>query len=79
MLNDYTKNTLESGARITISSLTVSEGAKLPNGLSLANASISLQGKTVDEIINYITYLTTESAYAFTIEDISLPIDTAPE
>jgi hypothetical protein len=79
MLNDYTKESLESGTRITISSMSLSDPAKLPNGLSLSTASISLQGRTVDEIIRYITYLTTESPYAFTLEDISLPIDTAPD
>ena len=34
---------------------------------------------STDDIISYITYLTTSTDYAFTIDSISLPIDTAPE
>lgn len=30
-------------------------------------------------VIDYITYLTTSSPYAFTIDSISLPLDTDPE
>jgi hypothetical protein len=79
LLSQYTRDTPEAPAPISISSLTLSDPTKLPNGLLLTRASISLKGNTVDAIIDYITYLTTETPYAFTIEDISLPIDTAPE
>ncbi len=30
------------------------------------------------DVINYITYLTTNSRYAFSIDSISLPLDTDP-
>ena len=32
----------------------------------------------MDDVIDYITYLTTNSPYAFTIDSISLPLDTDP-
>lgn len=79
MLSNYTKSTAAEPAAITISSVSVNPGKKLPNGLSLANVSISLQGKSIANIINYITSLTQDSPYIFTLDSISLPIDTAPE
>ena len=76
MVNKYTKSTSLTPASISIGSFSVDKGKKLPNWLSLASVSISVSGDTPDQIIDYITYLTTESAYAFTIDSISLPIDT---
>lgn len=77
MVNKYTKSSTLTPAAITIGSFSVDKGKKLPSGLSLANVSITVTGDTPDQIIDYITYLTTESAFAFTIDSISLPIDTA--
>jgi hypothetical protein len=79
LLSQHTRDTADTPASISIGSVTLSDPTKLPNGLMLTRASISLRGNTVDKIIDYITYLTTETPYAFTIEEISLPIDTAPE
>ncbi len=31
------------------------------------------------DVIDFITYLTTSSPYAFTIDSISLPLDTDPD
>lgn len=79
MLNDFTKETENNSALISISSISVNKWKKLPNGLSLGNVSISLQGKTIADIIKYITYLTQNTEYVFTLDSIALPIDTAPD
>lgn len=79
MLNEYTKSTLENpDPIIELGAISVSKGAKLPSGLSLANVSVQVTGRTMNDVISYITYLTTESRYAFSIDSISLPIDTDP-
>jgi hypothetical protein len=77
MVNKYTKDTTLSPASIIIGNIDVEPGRKLPSGLSLGTVSLSLSASTPDQIIEYITYLTTESRLAFTIDSISLPIDTA--
>lgn len=79
MINNFTKESASQWASINISSVSVWEWKKLPNGLSLWTVNIALQWKTVADIIAYITALTQDSAYAFTLDNISLPIDTAPE
>lgn len=78
MLNDYTRSTLSSPARITLGGISVSPGSKLPNGLSLGQVSVAVTGGDMYDVIDFITYLTTDSPYAFTIDSISLPIDTDP-
>lgn len=79
MFNDYTKPLGGIDPRISIWNINVGDPSRLPNWLSLSTVSLWVQGKTVDEIVNYITYITRETPYAFTIENIALPIDTAPE
>ncbi len=79
MFNDYTKEGFGSNPRISIGSISVSDPSRLANGLSFSSVSVAVQGSTIDEIVEYITYLTTETKFAFTLENISLPIDTAPE
>ena len=37
MLSDFTKDSADATARITIGSITVGKGKKLPNGLSLGS------------------------------------------
>lgn len=76
MLNDYTRPTAISRPKISIASIAVDEGSKLPSGLSLGNVSLSLSSTSVDDMIDFITYLTKSSNYLFTIDSISLPIDT---
>ena len=78
MLNDYTKSTLSSDAKIAIGSISVGKWTKLPNGLSLGQVSTTITGGDMYDVIDYITYLTTNSPYAFTIDSISLPLDTDP-
>lgn len=77
MLNKFTKPTALTPASIEIGPISIGKWSKLPNGLSLASVSVSVTGDTPDQIIEYITYLATESEFAFTIDNISLPIDTA--
>ena len=79
MINDYTRPNGSQTAAITVSSISVDTGKKLPNGLSLAQVQISIQGNSVSDIVNYITYLTQDANYSFILDEIALPIDTAPE
>ncbi len=78
MLNDFTKSAIANPAHINISTISVDKGSKLPNGLSLWNVNIAIQGTSIEDIVSYITYLTTASDFVFTLDNISLPIDTAP-
>lgn len=65
---------------LMISSFGVDKGKKLPSGLSLASVNISLQARDIDVLVDYITTLTNEySDTAFTIDGITLPIDTKPD
>ncbi len=65
---------------LMVSAFGVDKGKKLPNGLSLASVNISLQARDVDTLVDYITYLTNQdSETAFTIDSITLPIDTNPD
>lgn len=79
MLNDFTRSTIGQVAPISISSIAVNKGTKLPSGLSLWTTTVSISAKSIDDIIRYITYLTTQTDYVFTIDSISLPIDTSPD
>ena len=77
-LNRFTQNTGVSPAQIALGTISVDKGKKLSNGLSLWTVNFVVSATSVDAIIDYITYLTTESDFIFTIDSISLPIDTAP-
>lgn len=77
MINKYTESSPLTPAAIDISSINVDTGRKLPSGLSLATVALALSADTPDQIVDYLTYLTTESTHAFTIDSISLPLDTA--
>ncbi len=79
MFNDYTEDSYGINPKIFIGNINVWNPSRLPNWLSLSAVSIGIQGRTVDDIVDYITYLTSETKFKFTIEDITLPIDTAPE
>lgn len=78
MINKFTEGTKFNPAPIRIASINVGKGAKLPSGLSLATTSLALSADSVDSIVDYLTYLTTDSPLAFTIDNISLPLDTNP-
>ena len=77
MVNKYTKATELSAPSINVGAVSIDKWKKLPSGLSLVNISVVVSAETPDQIIDYITYLTTESRFAFTIDSISLPLDTA--
>lgn len=77
MINNYTKSSLLTPPAINIGPISIAKWRKLPSGLSLANVSLTVTADTPDQIVDYITYLTTESNLAFTIDSITLPIDTA--
>lgn len=76
MINNYTKDSPLTPASISIGAIAIDSGKKLPSGLSLATISLTLSADTPDQIVDYLTYLTTESPLAFTIDSISLPLDT---
>lgn len=79
LMNSFTKDSENESAIISISSISVNPWKKLPNGLSLGTVSISFQGKSIPDIIDFITYLAQDTDYIFTLDAISLPIDTAPD
>lgn len=76
MLNKFTKSSALTPAAINIWGISVSPGNKLPSWLSLGSVSINISADSPTQIIDYITYLTTESALPFTIDGINLPLDT---
>lgn len=79
MFNDYTKGDFWGNPKISIGWVSLTDPSRLPNGLSQSTISISIQWRTIDEIVDFITFITTQTEYAFTLDDISLPIDTDPE
>ena len=76
MLNKYTQSTPLTPGAIRIGAISVDKWKKLPSGLSIASTSINVSADTPDQLIDFITYLTTESNLAFTIDSINLPLDT---
>ncbi len=76
MLNKFTESTALTPGAIRIGAISLDKWKKLPSGLSIASASINISADTPDQMIDFITYLTTESPLAFTIDKINLPIDT---
>ncbi|MBC7503725.1 hypothetical protein H7169_02040 [Candidatus Gracilibacteria bacterium] len=77
MVNKYTTNTQLSPAQIAIGSISINEGKKLPSGLTLGSVGFTLSADTPDQVVDYLTYLTTNSPLAITIDTINLPLDTA--
>lgn len=64
---------------LSIGSVSIDKGSVLPNGLSLATISVAVQARNLPTLLEYLTHLTQESRYAFTINDFSIPFDTNPE
>lgn len=77
MLNDYTKWTEYVNPQVTINTIDIDPGKRLPNWLMFGNVRISLWAESIDNLIDYLTYLTSASDFVFTLDSISLPI-TAP-
>lgn len=76
MLNQFTLSNTLTSPRITIGNITTGKGWKLPSGLSLWTVTVDVSANTLTDMIEYITYLTQEAPYVFTIDEISLPLDT---
>jgi hypothetical protein len=76
MLNKYTEVTSYSPAQVSIASISISPGRKLPSGLSLSTVSLSIKSDTYKQVVDYLTYLIDETPLTLTIDSISLPIDT---
>lgn len=80
LFNDYTKSkSAYDTPRIKIGPVSVDKGSKLPNGLSLGTVSLSIDGKSMNDVIDFLTFLTMESRHIYLLEGISLPIDTEPD
>lgn len=77
MINTYTESSTLNAALVEIGGISVSPAKKIPNGLSLSTVTFSATASTVDVIIEYIDYLTQKSGLAFSLDSITLPIDTA--
>lgn len=79
MLNKFTEKQNSGTPTIVVSSISVDKWGKVPSGLSLGHVNISIRGTSLDAVIDYLTYLTTESGFAFTLDNITLPLDTDPD
>jgi hypothetical protein len=79
MISDYTKPNGLGTAPISIWSISINPGDKLPSGLSLGSVSFSVRADSTQSLIEYLTYLTKNAPRIFVIDNISLPIDTAVE
>lgn len=62
---------------ISVHDINMDKWQKLPNWLSLANISISVDAKWIDDLNKYIDYLTSNSwKVRFVIKSFSVPINT---
>jgi hypothetical protein len=77
MINNYTESSTLNTALVEIGGITVSPAKKIPSGLSLSTVTFSATASTVDVITEYIDYLTEKSNLAFSLDSITLPLDTA--
>jgi hypothetical protein len=77
MVNTYTESNTLNAALVEIGGISVSPAKKIPNGLSLSTVTFSATASTVDVITEYIDYLTQKSGLAFSLDSITLPLDTA--
>lgn len=78
LMNSFTSPDPTTGEyNLVVTNITIGSGTKLPNGLSKASVSISTEVKSIDFLLNYITYLLKSEKVALGINTISLPIDTA--
>ena len=77
MLTDYTKWNGITPASINISTISIDKGKKLPSWLSLGSITLTLSSDSIDNVVDFLTYLTSSSSYIFTLDTIQLPL-TAP-
>ncbi len=76
MINSFTKKNLDFAPDITITNISIDEGKKLPNWLYQASVNLWLTAGSIDTIVDYLSYLSSSTKYAFTLDTINLPIDT---
>lgn len=74
-LNYHTKPL--SGYTLIITGVEIGKGTKLPSGLTRSLISVQTQSTSLDALIAYIDYLTSESRIPFVIHNITLPLDTS--
>lgn len=69
------------GANVSISSITIGKGGKLPNGLSMADISLSLRAPNIATLNNYLDYLTEkkENKKSYVIKNLSFPFDSTKD
>jgi hypothetical protein len=79
MLNQFTMSNAITTPPISIGSISVDRWTKLPSWLSLWSVSFNVTAASLDDMIDFISYLTQSASYVFTIDSISLPIDTVEE
>lgn len=59
---------------INISDISIDKWEKLPNWLALANVSLNFQSKSIEDLNNYYSYLTSENSnIRFIIKNTSFP------
>ena len=78
MINQFTTGTKLNPPLIQVWWVSTSRGSKLPSWLSLWSVRAAIRWNSIDDIVKYITYLTMEAPIAFTLDSISLPLDTLP-
>lgn len=78
MLNNYTQPKLgvQSNAPVTITNIALDRGSKLPSGIYQWKITMTINSNNIDNIVDYLTHVTTNTNFAFTLGDITLPIDT---
>jgi len=63
---------------INIANIAMSKGEKSPNGLSLANISLSFKAQDVSTLNNFLSYLTNDKTgkKSYIIKNLNFPLDT---
>lgn len=79
MINQFTTINATSGLSkplINISNITLDKGSKEPNGLHYGTANMNISADNPATIASFLDYLTTQTPYAFSLNDITLPMNT---
>lgn len=63
---------------VNIANISMSKGEKAPNGLSVANITLSLKAEDIGSLNNYLDYLTNSKTNkkSYIIKNLSFPLDT---
>lgn len=82
MINPFTTASAVSTAtapRISISDITLDKGAKEPSGIYRGSVNMTIKAQSADIVSAFLDYLTTNTNFYFSLNNISLPIDTHSE